>query len=522
MIEKKEHGALPGKDLIASLWEEKKAGALQGGTKDRIAKQHALGKYTARERINLLLDEESFEEIDQLAISPFLETKYYTDGVVTGFGKIDGRGVAIYAQDFTIRGGSLGQMHAKKICKIMDMAAKIGCPIIGILDSGGARIDEGIHALSGYGEIMQRNVRYSGVVPQLSVVLGPCAGGAVYSPSLTDFIFAVRGKSHLFITGPQVIKDVMHEAVTKEALGGTDVHSEKTGLIHSVSETEEEALASLKRVISYLPDNYRSMPSQHHYTSTNKAPDISSIIPKEMYKPYEVQKVINALVDHHSFTEIHASFAPNIVVGFARLSGYSVGIVANQSLVKAGTLDIDASCKAARFVQFCNSFNIPIISLVDIPGFLPGIEQEHNGIIRHGAKLLYAYAQATVPKITVIMRKAFGGAYIVMGSKHLGADFNFAWPGAQIAVLGANAATSILHGRMLKAIDSPAQKAQKQKDLEQEYTKEFLNPFAAAEHGYIDAIIEPNTTRAHLIRALEITHEKVEQTPSRTHGNMPL
>ena len=511
--------------------------------KSKFELQARSGKKTARARLELLLDAESFEEFDQLATSPFLEKKELTDGVVTGFGTVAGRKVAVYAQDFTIKGGSLGKRHAEKICKIMDLAAKVGCPIIGIIDSGGARIDEGIHALAGYGNIFTRNCRYSGVVPQISLILGPCAGGAVYSPALTDFIFTTQGISHLFITGPQVIEQVLHQTITKEALGGAQVHAQQSGVAHVVTQTEEACFVQVKKLLEYLPSNYlQGVPAAAQVAFADRPPCnpperalqdgcqrdnafspvcISSLVPKNFNQGYDIKKVIDALVDNNSFYEIQELFAPNIVTGFAFIDGMSVGIVANQPAVKAGTIDIDASCKAARFIRFCDSFGLPIVSLVDVPGYLPGVEQEHNGIIRHGAKLLYAYATATVPKITVILRKAFGGAYIVMGSKELGADFNFSWPSAQIAVLGAKAAVSIMYGKKLAKIEDGERAAQAAL-LESKYTKDFLNPVVAASSGYIDAIIEPSQTRHHIIRALNFTADKVERLPARKHGNMPL
>lgn len=488
---------------------------------DRIARQHAQGKLTARERIELLLDPHSFEEVDQHARSIFTKDGSYTDGVVTGFGKIHTRIVALYAQDFTINGGSLGKRHAEKIGKVMDMAAKIGCPIIGIIDSGGARIQEGIHALAGYGDIFMRNVRTSGVVPQISIILGPCAGGAVYSPALTDFIFTVESISHLFVTGPSVIQQVLHETITKNDLGGTHVHATKSGVVHHVAQTEKECFEAVKKCLSYLPDNYRSMPSRQKSIQPKKI-DWEAIVPRNTLQAYDVRRVIDAIVDNDSFFEIQESFAPNIVTGFARIQGQTIGIVANQALVKAGTLDIDASAKAARFINTCNNFNIPIISLVDVPGFLPGVDQEHDGIIRHGAKLLYAYAHATVPKITIILRKAFGGAYIVMGSKHLGADFNFALAQAQIAVMGAKGAVAILHRKELTSINDSAQYQAKQQLFESHYTNEYLHPHIAAEAGYVDAIIEPHTMRTHIIRSLEITYNKVDRALPKTQGNTPL
>ncbi len=523
--------------------------ALAGGGKEKIERQKKAGKYTAQQRLEILLDPESFEQIDQFVTSPILQNKNYTDGVITGFGKIDGKKVAIFAQDFTLKGGSVGIHHAKKICKIMDMAAKVGCPIIGIIDSGGARIDEGIHGLAGYGEIFLRNTRYSGVIPQISVILGPCAGGAVYSPALTDFILTTDKISQLFITGPNVIKQTLHQEITKEELGGARVHNQLSGVAHFIAQDENDCLQKLKVLLSYLPQNYLSQPhktlpphidpinpessfapahpdgstsSPHTDVSKDEQKKLEKIVPADPNKSYDVKNIINAIFDKNSFFEIQELFAQNIVIGFAKLDGNVIGIVANQPLIKAGCIDIDTSCKAARFVRFCDSFGTPIISLVDVPGYLPGVGQEHNGIIRHGAKLLYAYAQATVPKITLILRKAYGGAYIVMGSKHLGADINFAWPNAQIAVMGAKGAVSILHSKKLKEIKDLQEKEILQKELEKNYQKDFLNPFTAAEYGYIDSIIEPNQTRNHLIKALEISQDKVEHLPKKKHGNIPL
>jgi len=487
----------------------------------RHERQRAAGKKTARQRIAELLDTQSFEEIDQFARSPYLEHGDYCDGVVAGFGTIAGCKVALFAQDFTFKGGSLGKRHAEKICKIMDLAIKVGCPIIGILDSGGARIDEGIHALAGYGSVFMRNVKASGVIPQISLILGPCAGGAVYSPALTDFVFMTEQISQMFITGPQVVAQALGQAITKEELGGAYVHATQSGVAHIVTQTEEQCFEQLRRLLSYLPAHYRTsaIPGVGAEPALNIP--LTSLVPENNNQGYDIKQVILAVVDAQSFFEIQALFAPNIIVGFARMDGMAVGIVANQPLVKAGTLDIDASCKAARFINFCNSFGIPIISLVDVPGFLPGIDQEHNGIIRHGAKLLYAYANATVPKITLILRKAFGGAYVVMGSKELGADFNIAWPQAQIAVLSAPAAVSILQGKNLAALDESTRSAKKA-ELEQAYATEFLNPFIAAEHGYIDTIIEPNATRSCILKALSFIESKVEQLPKKKSGNIPL
>mgnify|MGYP006292781421 CR=1 FL=1 len=523
-------------NTLTEKWLRQKNIAILGGGQEKINNQKKYGKFTARQRIDLLVDKNTFEETDQLVCSPFLNKKNYTDGVITGFAKINDIQVALYAQDFTQKGGSLGKHHAKKICKIMDTAAKIGCPIIGILDSGGARIDEGIHSLVGYGEIFMRNVRYSGVIPQIALVLGPCAGGAVYSPALTDFIFTTKNISNLFITGPQVIEEVLHQKITKEELGGTRVHSTKSGVCHIETKTEIECFEKVKKLLSYLPNNYLSKPNNSiesfDFSSFFNEPqtkienkkniEIKNLLPKNQHQAYDIKKIINEIIDLNSFFEIQKDFAKNIVIGFARIDNKVVGIIANQPKEQAGVLDINASCKAARFINFCDNFNIPIITFVDVPGFMPGIEQEHNGIIRHGAKLLYAYAQATIPKITIILRKAYGGAYIVMGSKQLGADFNFAWPTAQIAVLGTKPAIKILHGKKLNEIKNEYEKQKLQNKLENEYENEFVNPFVASEFGYVDSIIEPNETRNHLIKTLQIIENKVEKLPNKKHGNMPL
>lgn len=507
-----------------SLWIAYKKSAYGDEQDARHQQQLKAGKMSVRKRIAALLDIDSFEEIGQLVASPFLgDAKVYTDGVVTGFGTIDGRRVALYAQDFTIKGGSLGKQHAEKICKIMDMAAKIGCPIIGMIDSGGARIDEGIHALAGYGSIFMRNVRYSGVVPQISLVLGPCAGGAAYSPALTDFVFMVEGISQLFITGPQVIEQVTHQKLTKEELGGAAVHTGLSGVAHAAFASEVACFVQVRKLLAIIPHHYKDVHAlgRANVVMQSSNNQLDAIVPALDTQAYDMRAVIAQVCDADSFIELQARFAANIVIGLAKIEGITVGVVANQPLVKAGTIDSDASCKAARFIQYCNSFSIPVVSLVDVPGYLPGVEQEHGGIIRHGAKLLYAYAQATVPKITVIIRKAFGGAYIVMGSKELGADFNFAWPQAQVAVLGAAAAMQILHGKKLASLE-PAAQQEAMQALQDEYAATVLNPFVAAEYGYIDAIIEPAQTRAQVARALRICLDKVESLPTKKQGNIPL
>ena len=508
------------KNSAYTHWQSKRTKAISGHDPQRIKAQHKAGKLTARTRIEQLLDADSFEEVQQLATSNFLKNPTYTDGVITGFGRVNGQQVALYAQDFTIKGGSLGKRHAEKICSIMDMAAKIGCPIIGIIDSGGARIDEGIHALAGYGDIFMRNVRYSGVVPQISMILGPCAGGASYSPALTDFVFVADTISNMFITGPQVIEQVMHEKIGKEELGGADVHSSRSGVAHVRCSDELDMFTRVKQLLALLPANYLTTQEPVH-TETTSTTSVSSLVPEDFNKSYDMKTVIQATADDGTFFEIHEFFAPNIITAFTRIDGMTVGVVANQPMCKAGTIDIDASVKAARFINFCNSFDIPLLSLVDVPGYLPGVEQEHNGIIRHGAKLLQAYAQATIPKITIILRKAFGGAYIVMGSKQLGADFTLAWPQAQIAVLGAQAGVTILHGKKIQQLPEEEQAAARTAH-EEAYTQEHLNPFTAAEQGYIDAIIEPDNTRTHIVSALRIATNKVEQLPKKKQPNILL
>jgi len=512
-------------EKIQQLRELRKQAQLGGGP-ERIEKQHAKGKLTARERLEALLDPGSFVELDTFVVHRCYDfglekRRYLGDGVVTGYGTIDGRLVFVFSHDFTVFGGSLGEMFAKKVCKIMDLAMKVGAPVIGLNDSGGARIQEGVASLAGYGDIFFRNVLASGVIPQISAIMGPCAGGAVYSPALTDFIIMVRGISHMFITGPQVVKAALGQEVTFDELGGADVHAQLSGVAHFVTDTEEECFELIRRLLSYIPSNNMEDPP---YVETGDDPGrtderLNSLMPDDPDKPYDVKEVIRSVVDNGEFLEVQPHFAPNIVVGFARLNGHSVGIVANQPLWFAGALDINASCKAARFVRFCDAFNIPIITFVDVPGFLPGIEQEHGGIIRHGAKLLYAYCEATVPKITVILRKAYGGAYDVMGSKHSGADINLAWPTAEIAVMGPEGAINIIFRRELaKAEDPEALRRQ----LVAEYRRKFANPYVAAQKGYIDDVIEPSETRPRLIAALEMLLNKREARPYKKHGNIPL
>ncbi len=498
--------------------------ALEGGGKARIDKQHGQGKLTARERIDELLDEGSFEEYDMFRMhvnKDFGETEqYYGDGVVTGSGKIDGRPVFLYAQDFTINGGSLSRTHAEKICKVMDMAKKAGVPIIGLNDSGGARVQDGIDSLAGYGEIFQRNVMCSGVVPQITAILGPCAGGAVYSPAIQDFVVMSKANSYMFVTGPKVVKQVIYEDVTSAQLGGAAVHASKSGVAHFTADDDKHALAIIRRILSYIPsNNQKKAPSVPVDRKDRNGKKIATIVPDESNKPYDVRDVVAEVVDAGDFFEIAEAFAPNIVIGFARMNGDSVGIVANQPKVKAGVLDIDASVKAARFIRFCDAFNIPLITFVDVPGFMPGTQQEHGGIIRNGAKMLYAYAEATVPKVTVILRKAYGGAYIIMNSRHLRGDVVYAWPNAEIAVMGAQGAAEII---FRKDADASADPDQFLRGKVKEYEDHFSNPYRAAEKGYADHVITPEETRSKLIHALEMLAEKKDEEPVRKHGCMPL
>lgn len=500
--------------------------ARQGGGIDRIAKQHEAGKLTARERIELLIDPGTFEETDALVMHRARdfgmdEQRIPGDGVVTGFGRIDGRSVAVFAQDFTVFGGSLSETYAAKICKVMDQAMKIGCPVIGLNDSGGARIQEGVVSLAGYADIFLRNTLASGVVPQISAIMGPCAGGAVYSPSITDFVVMVKQTSYMFITGPDVIKTVTHEEVSKEELGGAIAHSTKSGVCHFAADTDPHALGLIRRLLSFLPQNNHEDPPRR---TTLDPPDrrdetLGSLVPESPNKPYDIKRAIVGIVDEGDFLEVHEHYARNIVVGFARLDGRPVGIVANQPAVLAGVLDIDASKKGARFVRTCDAFNIPLIVFEDVPGFLPGVSQEHGGIITHGAKLLYAFAEATVPKLTVITRKAYGGAYCVMASKHLRTDFNFAWPTAEIAVMGADAAVEILYRRDLSSAKDPGAAKKEKAD---EYRERFANPYVAAERGYVDAVIDPADTRRRLVAGLRLLDTKTETMPPKKHGNIPL
>lgn len=508
------------------ILQERRRQAELGGGADRIAKQHGAGKMTARERIDFLLDEDSFEEFDRLVVHRSrdfgLDQQVYPgDGVVTGHGLVDGRRVFVFAQDFTVFGGSLSETHAEKICKVMDLAMKVGAPIIGLNDSGGARIQEGVVSLGGYADIFLRNTLASGVVPQISCIMGPCAGGAVYSPAITDFNVMVKDSSYMFITGPDVIKTVTHEDVTKEELGGAVTHNHVSGVAHFAADSDEHALRMVRELLSFIPsNNLEDAPRVATSDPTDRMESkLNSIVPEASNQPYDIRDVINLVVDDAYFFEVQQHYAQNICVGFARLGGRAVGIVANQPAYLAGVLDIDASVKGARFVRFCDCFNIPLITFEDVPGFLPGVSQEHGGIIRHGAKLLYAFAEATVPKITVITRKAYGGAYCVMASKHIRTDINFAWPTAEIAVMGAEGAVGVLYRREIgEAQDKEAARRSRIIELE----KKFANPYVAAERGFVDEVIEPSVTRPKLIRALALLENKRETNPPRKHGNIPL
>ena len=496
-----------------------------GGGQVRIDKQHAKGKLTARERVHFLMDEGSFEEIGILVTHRTKDfgmekQKFYGDGVVTGYGTVDGRLVYVFAQDFTVFGGALSETHAEKICKIMDMAMKVGAPLIGLNDSGGARIQEGVRSLGGYADIFHRNVMASGVIPQLSGIMGPCAGGAVYSPAMTDFTLMVENTSYMFVTGPNVVKTVTNEEVTSEELGGASTHSTKSGVTHLTAANDIEAIAKIKQLLSYMPQNCEEKAADLPYElGTEKREVLDSIIPESANQPYDMRSVIDGICDEASFFEIHKDYAENIVVGFARLAGKSIGIVANQPMVLAGCLDVESSKKAARFTRFCDCFNIPLLVLVDVPGFLPGTDQEWNAIITNGAKLLYALSEATVPKVTVITRKAYGGAYDVMNSKHIGADMNYAWPSAEIAVMGAKGASEIIFRKEIKEAADPAAKLQ---EKEKEYADLFANPYTAAERGFIDEVIIPADTRRKLIKAFKMLEHKVVKNPKKKHGNIPL
>lgn len=512
-------------EKIEALKSLKNSIALGGG-EDKIAKRHTDGKLSARERIELLFDENSFIEVDAFIESRCFDfgmqkKKIAGDGVVTGYGTVNGRKVFVASQDFTVIGGSLGEMHAKKITKVMDMSLKMGAPFLAINDSGGARIEEGLDALSGYGDIFYRNTLASGVIPQISVIMGPCAGGAVYSPAITDFIFMVENTSQMFITGPQVIKSVTGEDVSVERLGGADVHTTVSGVAHFKSASEQECIEDIKRLLSFLPDNNVSDAAYFGETdSANRIIEIlNEIIPEESNKPYDMYEVIDQIVDNGDFFEIQSYFAQNMIIGFGRLNGKTIGIVANQPKVMAGSLDMNAADKAARFVRFCDAFNIPLVSLTDVPAFLPGVAQEHNGIIRHGAKLLYAFSEATVPKVNVILRKAYGGAYIAMNSKTIGADMVFAWPSAEIAVMGPEGAANIIFKKDISAAENPAET---RKEKIAEYRDKFSNPYVAAARGYVDDVIEPSETRSRIISALEMLNTKRENRPAKKHGNIPL
>ena len=505
---------------------ELRAKAHIGGGQKRIDSQHQKGKFTARERIALLLDEGSFDEIDTFVLHRSTnfgidKTKFLGDGVVTGAGTIDGRLVYVFAQDFTVFGGALSEMLASKICKVMELAMKMGAPVIGLNDSGGARIQEGINALSGYGDIFQNNILASGVIPQISAIFGPCAGGAVYSPALTDFNIMSKGTSYMFLTGPKVVKTVTGEDVTQEQLGGASVHASKSGVAHFAVDNEEEGIRLIRHLLSFIPqNNMEDAPCVEPTDAVDRVDDVlNTIIPDQPNKSYNMYDVIGTIVDNGEFLEIHRDWAKNIIIGFARFNGQSVGIVANQPMVMAGALDSNASRKAARFVRFCDAFNIPLVTLVDVPGFLPGTGQEYNGVIVHGAKLLYAFGEATVPKITVTLRKAYGGAYIVMSSKHLRSDINLAWPSAEIAVMGPTGAVEVIFAKEVAAAEDPAQAAA---EKEEEYRKAFANPYNAASYGYMDDVIEPRNTRFRIIRALEQLRTKKQINPAKKHDNLPL
>jgi propionyl-CoA carboxylase beta subunit len=512
-------------DRIARL-ERMRAEALEGGGPVRVERQHAWGKLTARERLDLLLDPESFVELDAFVTHRATEfgldqRRFLGDGVITGHGTVDGRLVFVFSQDFTVFGGSLSEAYAEKICKVMDLAMKVGAPVVGLNDSGGARIQEGVVSLGGYADIFLRNVLASGVVPQISVILGPCAGGAVYSPAMTDFTVMVEGTSYMFVTGPNVVKAVTHEAVDSEALGGAAVHTGRSGVAHLAAADEAEAMEQVRRLLSHLPQNNLSDPPVGAIRDPRDRMDVEldTIIPDEPSRPYDMHDVLRRVVDDGDLLEIQPSWAANILVGFARLGGRPVGIVAQQPAVLAGALDIDASVKAARFVRTCDAFNVPLVTFVDVPGFLPGVAQEHGGIIRHGAKLLFAYCEATVPKVTVITRKAYGGAYDVMSSKHIRGDMNFAWPTAEIAVMGAEGAVNIIFKDAIANADNPSEERTR---LVAEYESEFSNPYIAAARGYVDEVILPRETRPRLIRALEILADKRDTNPRKKHGNIPL
>jgi propionyl-CoA carboxylase beta chain len=500
-----------------------RAASKLGGGQDRIDKQHAKGSLTARERIDLLLDNGTFREIGALTtgLNDPEGKSGFGDGVVTGYGQVDGRTVYVYAQDFTFQGGSLGKVQADKICRVMDLAVKTGSPIIGMIDSGGARIQEGVYSLGGYAEIFRRNAIYSGVVPQISLIMGPCAGGASYSPAVTDLVIMVRGQSYMFLTGPAVIKTVTGEEIGSASLGGADVHLTVSGNCQLVGDTEQEAIALARQALSFLPsNNVEPAPFTQADEPVNRRSEmLNTLVPQDPSLSYSMQDAINAIVDQGSFLEIQAGYAPNAIVGLARLAGRSVGVVSQEPAMMAGVMDINSADKISRFVRMCDAFNVPLVTFVDSPGFLPGVSQEHGGVIRHGAKVLFAYAEATVPKVSVVTRKAYGGAYVVMSSKYIGTDITYAWPSAEIAVMGAEGAANILYGRQIKQAEDP----QAERDrLTQQYQEDYLNPYAAAKAGYIDEVIEPAETRQKLIEALQALENKVEMNPARKHGNMPV
>ncbi len=496
-----------------------------GGGQDRMNKQHQKGKLTARERIDLLLDPGSFEEIGQLVTHRSTDfgmenQKILGDGVVTGYGTVNGKTIYVYAQDFTVFGGSLSETHAEKICKILDLAVKTGNPVVGLNDSGGARIQEGVSSLGGYADIFYRNVRASGVIPQISAIMGPCAGGAVYSPAITDFILMVEQSSYMFVTGPNVVKTVTNEEVTSEELGGASTHASKSGVTHLTAKNDVHCIEQIKRLLSYVPQNCEEQAYDLPYELGEETrPQLRDIVPENANQPYDIKDVIDGLVDDDSFFEVHEQYADNIVVGFARMGGRSIGIVGNQPISLAGVLDVESSKKGARFVRFCDCFNIPLLVLVDVPGFLPGTDQEWNAIITNGAKLLYAFSEATVPRITLITRKAYGGAYDVMNSKHIGADFNYAWPSAEIAVMGAKGASEIIFRRDIQSADDPAAKLA---EKEAEYAAKFAHPYRAASRGFVDEVIDPADTRRKLIKAFFMLKQKVDHLPKKKHGNIPL
>ena len=513
---------------------ELKGEARLGGGQQRIDRQHARGKLTARERLNLLLDEGSFQELDMFVTHRCTDfgmekTRPLGDSVVTGWGTVDGRLVYVFAQDFTVFGGSVSKVHGEKICKVMDLAMQNGAPLVGINDSGGARIQEGVDSLWAYGEIFTRNTLASGVIPQISVIMGPCAGGAVYSPAITDFVFMVQETSHMFITGPQVIRAVTGEDVTQEALGGAATHNVKSGVAHFMGADEPQTLGMVRRLLSFLPPNNMEDPPRLEPTASPLAPQswgergaderLDTLVPDDPRQPYDMKEIIRRVVDDGDFMEVHQHYAPNLIVGFARMDGRPVGIVAQQPKMLAGVIDINAADKGARFIRFCDCFNVPLITFCDTPGYMPGVAQEHGGIIRHGAKMLYAYAEATVPKVAVITRKAYGGAYIVMSSKHLRGDINYAWPGAEIAVMGPEGAVNIIGRKEIKAADDPEAK---QAELLEDYKDKFANPYVAASKGYIDDVIEPRETRPRVIKALEMLQNKQDTNPPKKHGNIPL